>query len=191
MSPIPLGFLASAGKSAGFGYELISTSILGSNAASVTFSSLNTVASSYKHLQLRISARATTGGDQNSLQVRFNNDAGFNCYTHSMYALNSSQIYGQGFGARDAIQVDSIPSAANVANMFSSNIIDIFDFSSTVKKKTLRSRYGVSGYSSSSYGVGITSGMWNSTAAITSILIYISGNNILAGSRFSLYGIRG
>jgi hypothetical protein len=46
---------------------------------------------------------------------------------------------------------------------------------------------GVSGAFSS---VSLQSGLFNSTAAITSMTIFGNAGSLVAGSRFSLYGIR-
>jgi hypothetical protein len=55
MLGFPLGILSAAGAGGGVAgdYELISSEILGTTAASVTFSSLGDYSSTYKHLQIR------------------------------------------------------------------------------------------------------------------------------------------
>jgi hypothetical protein len=37
---------------------------------------------------------------------------------------------------------------------------------------------------------GITSGLWNNTAAVTTILLYLNSAQFSAGARFSLIGIK-
>jgi hypothetical protein len=72
---------------------------------------------------------------------------------------------------------------------FSGTIIDILDFSSTSKNKTVRALSGFA--QGSGQELMIASGFWNSTNALTSIEISTGNANLVANSRFSLYGIKG
>jgi hypothetical protein len=78
---IPFGILSAAG--AGGGYELIETQILGSDAASVTFSSLGSYSSVYKHLQLRWTARTTRVATETQIFLRTNSNNSANYSSHS------------------------------------------------------------------------------------------------------------
>ena len=183
---IPLGFFGSGVAPAAF--ELISTTVLGSSAASVTFSGLGTSASAYKHLQIRCAAVETAGGGIDSMIMRFNGDTGSNYAWHDVRGINAT-------ASSNAAASSSTPYIAfingdGVSNLrFSPIIIDILDFSSTSKTKTSRGLSGALG--SVDKGVALKSTLWNSTAAITSIVLSGASGNLDAGSRFSLYGIRG
>ena len=82
----------------------------------------------------------------------------------------------------------------STAGAFGASIIDIYDFASTTKTTTARSLFGrIGATNTASNKVGINSGMWNNTAAVTSIsfgLPTVGFVNYVAGSRFSLIGIR-
>ena len=160
-------------------YELIETTILGSSAASVTFSSLGDYASTYKHLQLRAVTRSTVGGNAS---IRFNGDAGANYSWHLVYGTGNAVATSLGTNSSEMLATAQTPSAANQAT---AHVIDILDFASTSKNKTIRSIGG----SPATSEVVFFSGNWRNTAAVTSVTMLLT--SFAAGSRFSLYGIRG
>jgi hypothetical protein len=187
--PIPLGVLAVAGAGAAGGggsFDLLETTLISTNTASITFSSLGSY-SNYKHLQIRATTRSATG---DSTGITFNSDTGNNYARHA--------LYGDGDGVYNSTQT----SAANirllqqpvistgVANAFGGMVLDILDFSNSSKNTTIRAFYGKNDGSFDDY-IMLTSGFWNNTAAVTSItLTSITSGNYVAGSRFSLYGIK-
>jgi hypothetical protein len=182
---IPYGILASGGVSAS-SYELIQTEILSSAAASVSFSSLVTYASIYKHLQIRYVAKSASGGSDDSLRVRLNGDTGSNYTLHQLLGTGSSVI-----STSATSQTGSFPGiiagGTATANSFGLGIIDILDPYSTTKNTTLRSLTGLQ----SANLIGLRSGVHISTVAITSLTLTASSNtNLAVGSRFSLYGIK-
>jgi len=189
MGLIPLGFWAASGAGGGAAadYELISTTVLGSSASSVTFSGLGTSAAAYKHLQIRLVGRFASGtGTFGDTYMRFNADTGNNYSWHEVYGFNGS-MGSYGLGSTNKIYVGSQAQPDAVANYFIPSIIDIADFASTSKNKTARISNG--GISGSSSIIDLSSGAWYSTAAITSINLY-GGGDWAAGSRFSLYGLK-
>jgi hypothetical protein len=167
-------------------YELISTTILPSNAPSVTFD-VSSFAFTYKHLQIRMTARlsASTGITQSLL--RFNGDIGSNYATHRLGGYGST-IESAANTSQTSIFVGSIPTAGITANAFAGSIIDILDPFSTTKNKTVRSLQGVA---ASGNAIELRSGFRISTESTTSISLTSFSDSYVAGSRFSLYGIRG
>lgn len=179
---IPFGiFSASA---VGSDYELIETQILGSTVASITFSGLATYASIYKHLQIRYTSRADT--DSQTLFATFNGVTGTSYATHRLYGQGSS-VVSDAFTSRANLFVGSNGTTSNVANSFAAGVIDILDFASTTKNTTTRALSGLVGTASL---VSLQSGLFNNTAAVTSITIFGNAGNLVSGSRFSLYGIK-
>jgi hypothetical protein len=185
---IPLGILASSGAGVPPGdYELISTTVLGSNQASVVFD-VSSFASTYKHLQIRAATRTSrTGFNNGGISLRFNGD------TTSSYA--GHQILGQNSAVSSFADTSQtlVPfaftgaSADTTANGFGGAVLDILDPYSTVKNTTTRSLSGIGGAQ-----VLFTSGLFFKTDSITSItLLGLNSTNIIAGSRFSIYGVRG
>jgi hypothetical protein len=77
------------------------------------------------------------------------------------------------------------------ANIFSGFVIDILDYANTNKYKTIRY---LSGYDANGSGrVGLGSGSWRSTSAVTSITLQglEYSSNYKQYSSFALYGIKG
>lgn len=176
----------SSGAGASADYELISTTVLGSNTATITF---NTSAlSAYKHLQLRFTARSTIGGNADNMAIRFNSDSGANYSYHLLLGADTSTPTSSGGASQTFTYVPSqIVASAAASNIFSAGILDLLDFGSTTKNKTIRA---FSGFHKGDYQrVGLSSGAWFSTAAITQIDLTNSGSYV-TGSRFSLYGLK-
>ena len=182
---IPLGILAASGASAG-SFDLLETQVLGSSQASVTFSSLGTYASTYKHLQLRIVSRSTWSGAQAGLVMQLNADTAANYSYHGLGGNGSS--VSSFAGASQSFMYQGV-SAGNgaTANAFAGVVIDLLDVFDTNKFKTVRALFG-----NSTTEVGIHSGSWRNTNALTSILLKTDvTSNLVTGSRFSLFGIKG
>lgn len=189
--PIPLGIFATAGASAAVAgsYELISSTILTSATSSVTFSS---IPSTYKHLQARMTIRGTTDFN-GGMGIQFNNDTNTNYSRHNLFG-DGGAVYSQGAGSQSRINTDVnnafFPGGSASASQFGLSVLDIFDYASTTKNKTIKQFAGA--HASNGYQVGLISGAWYSTSAISTItLTQLAMTNFAIGSRFSLYGIKG
>jgi hypothetical protein len=160
-------------------YDCIATTtVTGSATSSITFSNIS---GNYTDLVLVLNGGAS--GIAN-VHLRFNGDTGNNYITTSFggggslssprSAAGSSAIANDyGYGEND---------------MNFNVIIDIMNYSSSATRKTFISRSN-----HADNGVSVTSGMWRSTSAITSIEIQsiFSGSPTFSiGTTFSLYGIK-
>jgi hypothetical protein len=176
---IPLGFLGVAKPASDF--ELISTQVLGSSTATVTFSGLGTSAAAYKHLQLRIVAKHSA--DQNAV-LQINGDSSANYWWHMVQGNGSaSSSYGT---SASWMQIGYGPNSSVIPTV---SIIDILDFASTTKTKTIRTMTGCA--YSATQNVKLMSGLYLPTGAVTSLSMNEVAGAYQAGSRFSLYGIKG
>lgn len=172
-------------------YESISTSTLGSSQSSVT---INSIPSNYKHLQLRVFANATgTGGGFPDALIQFNSDATATNYAGHVLGGDGSSAYASsaiGVTFTGAYIGDMRDSTTPVSP--TAKVIDILDYTSTNKNKTVRT---LSGWDANGSGqLRFVSGLWmNSSTAISSLTITIrnGSNNLAAGSTFALYGIKG
>jgi hypothetical protein len=193
MLGFPLGILSAAGAAVGFesDYELISSTILGTAAASVTFSSLGDYSSTYKHLQLRYTARNTdtdtgTGAD---FRIQLNGNTGSVYANHLLNASGSGSVASSAATSATSMRLSFTIRDGRTANAYSAGVLDILDPYSTSKNTTLRL---LDGYADTSIGfITLSSGLFNSTASLTSIRIFPDAFNMKIGSRFSLYGIKG
>ena len=186
-----LGILSAAGGGAAAGdYELIESSIVsGTSTSSVVFSSLGTYSSTYKHLQIRYAARSSVAATWDSGVLRFNSDTGNNYAIHGLGGTGSGSPYSEAGTTRASILLAAGGLAGNslTSNSFTGAVVDILDPYSTTKNKTTRELSGATG---SEFRVRLGSGLWMNTASVTTIALTCSAN-WLAGSRFSLYGIKG
>jgi hypothetical protein len=171
-----------AGAAGGGGaYESIATATP-SGVSSVTFSS---IPSTYQHLQIRINA---INASVTQYLIRPNNDT-----TNANYACHSLNGDGSAAGASGSTASNPII-ACNLSNPSTSSpqtmIIDIQDYASTTKLKTIRVLTGND--RNGAGGIELNSVLWRSTSAITS-LVFPNANNVNynSGSVFSLYGIKG
>ena len=185
--PIPLGILAVAGAGAaggGAAFELLETTVLGADVASVSFSSLGTY-SAYKHLQVRAVLQDTGG---NLLRVTFNSTSGGTDYATHRLQGDGSSVSAQQINLNDTITLASLPTRGNEANTFMGWVVDLLDFSNTNKNKTIKA---ITGTAQASFRrTGLYTGLWASTAAITTITFAVTSGSITSGSRLSLYGVR-
>lgn len=193
--PFGLGFFAVAGAGGAAGsFDLLETQVLGSSAASVTFSSLSTYSGTYKHFQIRATTRTNrSGADSDPVYLRFNSDSGSNYTRHALGGYNfggTSAVYSNAATSQTSLFLaEAMPVASSTTNAFGAFVTDILDPFDTNKNKTVRTLVGMNAAWSS---VELRSGAWLSTSAVTSILIApLVGTQLVAGSRFSLYGIKG
>jgi hypothetical protein len=179
------GILAGSGGAAAGAYELISTTVLSSTSSSVSFTSIDTT--TYKHLQVRVTAAANTAAVP-AIYGTFNSDSSTNYAYHGVQGYNSS-VYSYGQFDKTFMSLGDVGGNAT-ANSFAANIFDILDAGSSTKFKTVRSLSGIS-QSGLANVITLRSALWRSTSAITSLTMTPSTSSFAIGSRFSLYGIKG
>lgn len=174
-------------------FDLLETTTLSSSASSVTFSGLGSY-SDYAHLQLRMITRFdTTSNDMNYLT--FNGDNGSNYSTHRLESnLSTSTLTSASHVSEPYIRIAETDKSSNASGAFGAAVIDILDFSNTNKNTTVRSFSGHTGAGNTTDDVALRSGLWNSTAAVTSIELNVAIAayfNLVAGSRISIFGLKG
>jgi hypothetical protein len=156
---------------------------LSSTATSVTFSS---IPQTFTHLQLRCFVRSDrVSVPSDNIYFRFNADAGNNYAFH--YIEGNGGSVAAGGGASVSVMLGILPSSTATANSYGINMVDVLDYSSSNKNKTIRNLacFDLNGSGSAS----MWSGMWMNTAAITSFNVVANVGSFIAGSRFDLYGI--
>jgi hypothetical protein len=162
-----------------FSFQSIATTTV-SGGTSFTFSS---IASTYTHLQIRYNLIMGSGAD--AIFVQFNSDTGSNYARHGLWGsgaatgatgtASTTAMYAYGF------QNGVIQTYPNVG------IVDILDYASATKYKTLRTFAGAD-QNAAGGNVSVGSGLWMNTNAITSITF--SSSSTFNSGTIALYGIK-
>jgi len=182
--PILFGTIASSNQQAradtGVMFPLGMVQVGSGGSASISFTS---IPATYKHLQIRLLAYASSGGN---IQGRFNSDTGNNYARHYLYGDGSSANAGYDV----SINYNNFGYVNSSSSAFSGSVTDILDYTSTSKNKTVRT---LTGYDANGSGLIVFySGLWFATpAAITSITITPQSGTFSQYSQFALYGIKG
>ena len=190
MSPI-LGIYASQISGHLFtasAFDSIATTTVGAGgASSVTFSS---IPSTYTHLQIRYLAKTSRSAVNDYAKLEINGDTTTSNYrSHTLNGDGGSAYAGT---AANAIEIGGFPGNTN-ADMFGAGVLDFLDYANTNKYKTIRilSGFNQNSASAGTSWVGLDSGLWMSSSAITSIKITPgTGPNFVQYSSFALYGIK-
>ena len=144
----------------------------------------------YQHLQIRYIGRSSLSATGfPSLDIRLNSSSSSYAY-HRLYGNGSSAVADSGTSLSSAI-IGAVSAANNIADSFGAGVIDILDYTSTSKNKTIRCLTG--GDNNGSGAIYLNSGLWFATpTAVTSIAFLLgAGQNFVQHSQFALYGIRG
>lgn len=169
-------------------YDSIATATGTGSSGTITFSS---IPSTYTSLQLRVLGRTTRANTDSTLGIRFNNDTGSN-YTYHYLSGSGSSASAAGFTAQTASYNAVISGSTTASNVMGVAVIDVQDYASTTKNKTIRTLTGWDTNNVTGGSVGIYSGLWINTAAINRIdLIIADGSNWDSNAVFALYGIKG
>lgn len=173
-------------------YESIQTVTVGSGgSSSIDFTS---IPSTYSHLQIRMISRNTGAGIAGTLDnwLTFNSDSGSNYAYHGLQG-NGAAAAAFGAGTQTRVRMpNQSPGASSTASTFGAAVIDILDYTSTNKNKTVRVLYGANDNTTNTeYRAFLLSGLWYATpAAVTSITILPETATFAQYSSFALYGIK-
>jgi hypothetical protein len=165
-------------------YTLIESQVLGSSAASVTFSA---IPATYTDLVLRYSAR--NDGTTTILGVQFNGDTATN-YSTTILRGSGSAASSLSYNTTrtQLFEQDGIEPSTMTANTFNSGEIYIPSYLASQNKPM--STFTVTEDNSSTAYMSAIANLWRNTAAITSINLYSNSGNLVSGSSFYLYGIK-
>jgi len=161
------------------------------SSGSITFSS---IPQTYQHLQVRIISRDTTATNADiPLNLRLGNgsiDTGANYARHYLEG-NGTSVSASGVASASTIQmIRASAGGGSTANIHGVSIIDIHDYTSTTKNKTVRSFNGVD-FNNANGALGLTSGLWMSTSAVNTLRVYLSTGSFTTSTSIALYGYKG
>ena len=146
--------------------------------STVTFSS---IPATYKSLQVRFNLITSYSNADHELQ--FNGDTGTNYATHWLYGNGTSVVSG-GLTGGTFIELNYNGTISSVYPNV--GILDVIDYANTNKNKTIKFLTGANNNTSGGT-MEIDSGVWLSTAAITS-LTFKPTSGTYTGT-ISLYGV--
>jgi hypothetical protein len=177
---------------AGSAFESIATVTAAGGESTLNFTS---IPSTYKHLQIRgIGRLSGTSEGYGYSYIHFNNGPQA---THGLFVHGTTVTLNASTSAYYQIPNAMAPSNAPTGT-YGALIINIHDYASTTKLKTVRgfSGYNTNGAAATYYhGVGLSSALATGlgTSALTSVQITSGpfGETFVAGSTYALYGIKG
>jgi hypothetical protein len=165
----------------------IATTTLSTGNTTVTF---DNIPQTYKHLQIRWSARQTTA--TSAMIIRFNNISTTSYRWHALSANGTSVTStNSGATALNGIRIVNVGGVSATANFFNSGIIDIYNYSDSTNYNKLTKSFSGIDLNGSGH-IALESGLFypGNTDAITR-LDFITTNQMQSGTIFSLYGIEG
>jgi hypothetical protein len=166
-------------------YTLIESKTLGSDTASVSFTS---IPQTYTDLQLLTSVRIDRAGISVNMGLRFNTNS-------SNY--KNMMLYGSGANPAGSLYSTALdqfgywysPANSTTASTFSNQSVYIPNYTSSYNKSV--SINSTSENNATDTNLVLFSGVWSDSAAITTItLSNYQGSNLRSGSTFYLYGIK-
>ena len=159
-------------------YTPIATQTLTTDVATVTFSSIS---GSYTDLVFILNVKGSISGVDDDVTARFNSDTGSN--------YSWTRIYGDGTTAgsqRGTAQtvLRGGNQSGTGSSAFSPMILNIMNYANTTTNKTMIARPN-----NPARVVDAYVNLWRNTSAISTVS-FACGGNFIAGSTFSLYGIK-
>lgn len=161
----------------------IATQTLGSNTASVTFSSIP----AFNHISLTWKARSSAAVLAEQFYLRFNADTASHYFWEKIEGNNATLASSSGGGAVAFIQMGTITGASGTANCFGSGDFTVAYFNDTTNFTSVQGTACAMVSSTNLYS-GTYSGLYNQATTITSLTVFAATGNLVTGSRFSLYG---
>jgi hypothetical protein len=162
-------------------YTPLNTATTTATTANITFSS---IPQTYTDLIIVVSTHSLNGGSFGNIQSKYNGDTNNANYA---YGLMYTQGSGSSSGGGNAGWWGYI---SNNTGIFSTMQAHIMSYSTTDRFKTTIITESNGVVNNPMYAFELSVMTWKSTSALTSILIDSSNGGFVAGSRFTLYGVK-
>jgi hypothetical protein len=160
--------------------KLIESKTLGADAASIEFTS---IPQDGTDLVILFSGRDSV--DSVEFRLRFNGDTGSNYTTRRLFGSGSAAASDS--SSTTYFSFYGVAASAYTSNTFGNSSIYIPNYTGSTNK-SISADTVTENNATGSYQM-ITAGLWNSTAAITSLLLLPPSGDLVAGSIASLYKI--
>jgi hypothetical protein len=168
------------------GFDALASATLSASASSLSIVGIPTT---YRHLQVRIVARATDAATANYLFMRVNNDTTSSNYARHILIGDGASANSYSSTGSTITNLGEIPAANATAGIFGSFVLDILDYKDTVKFKTIRS---IGGDDRNGNGeVELNSILYMSTNAITSLqFTTYTAASLAQYTQVAVYGVK-
>ena len=168
-------------------FESIATATGTGSSQVISFTS---IPSTFKHLQIRAIVRSTEAGSGTNYYTTLNGDSGSNYAAHRLQG-DGTTATAAGTATQTGIFTGRAPGAGTTTGTMAALIVDIHDYASTTKYKTVRQLSGQDSNNTYAGLISLRSGLWMSTSAVTSVTFTIDNPNFSTSTTFALYGIKG
>lgn len=147
----------------------------------------------YQHLQIRWIGQSNRGTyATDNLWIRLNGDTGSNYSSHELRGQGTT-AGSFGYASQTKQYISTVIGTTQQASAFGAGIIDILDYTSTSKNKTLRVFAGKDNngtFASEGGAVQVASGLYFATpAAVTRVTLIAENGNWQQHSTAALYGV--
>ena len=192
-----LGTLSSGVPPVTSSYESIASATGTGSSGVITFSS---IPSTYKHLQIRFMAKTTLTASAGYTPIIKLNGSSSAIYAEHFLTGDGSTAQASPGNSPSSTSIQlwramagSKASTPTMTNIMAVCIVDILDYASTSKNKTVRYFAGLDcNFAGTESWVTLGSGLYAATTAVSSLDITTdSGGNFTTSSTFALYGIKG
>jgi hypothetical protein len=148
---------------------------------------IQNIPQTYSHLLVRWQLRGDAPADVVSATLKINNDGAAHYDYQLLESFGSSTLAGEGFGATPL--AIAIPGLTAVAGSAANGFAYILNYTGTTFNKTVAITFDHKAQAATGQlFTGRVGGHWNSTAAINRLTFTAQSQNLVAGSRVTLYG---
>ena len=167
-------------------YTLISSNVLASSAASITFSS---IPATYTDLVVRVSTRSSVASTQSNLAIELNSDSSA-LYSATFLFMTGQTPYSQQWtGDTYARTYGNTVGSTAGSNIFSNFELYLPSYIAS-QNKTFGTFGATENNSANDNSITATANLYRSTTAISSLRFFNNdSSNFVSGSSFYLYGI--
>lgn len=175
------------GLSSVVGISELFDSTLGGDAASID-TGAGGFSTSFDHLLIVFIARTTEAVTNSAVNFTLNNDTGANYDRQALQGANATASAAAAVAGTLLVNA-LVPGSSAAAGNFGAGLLLIPSYAQTVAHKTGILVSGAADATAANSYAQVKSARWRNTAAITRLAMLAAANNLLAGSRLTVYGI--
>lgn len=168
------------------GATLLQSVVTSGSQANVTFSS---IPQNYSHLQIKVYGASAGAVGADALWMQFNGDTAANYdYQQVIYNFQTSAS-GGGVAQANGLLAGYLVGTSGPANPAAQEVINVLGYTGAFRKTAQATGGNQSGTTTGSMAAFTAFSDWHSTAAVTSIKLYLNTGPFANGTVVSLYGL--